>query len=224
MLSREPWIAVPRPEPGEIGPDLLRKAQAYLELRCRRTSGIPRPLVEAWDDFYDSCGAVIDRAISVHHLSESDRNDCVQEVWGEIITKLGQFRYDPARGQLRTWISTLVRNKAVDLIRRRARRPQEALSDAVRTSLVDRDNDPVALYERRRLQALMGEALEELARDVPDLSYRVLHLRWFEGRTVREIADALGLTPEQVRFRYHRVKRKLFRLMEMSKFRFAIVG
>jgi RNA polymerase sigma-70 factor (ECF subfamily) len=167
---------------------------------------------------------MIDRAVGVHHLSEADRNDCVRDVWGEIIAKLGHFQYDPSRGLLRTWIWTLVRNKEGDLVRRRARHRQGALSDAVQASLVGRHIDPALVFEQRSTQDLVSEALDELARNTPNRSYRVLHLLWFEGRTVPEIADTLGLTPSQVRFRHHRVKRKLFHLMEKAKARTTLGG
>jgi RNA polymerase sigma-70 factor (ECF subfamily) len=179
-------------------------------------------LTDAWNQFYDFCNPMIARAVGVHRLSEADRNDCVQEVWGEIIARLVHFQYDPARGRLRTWISTLMRNKVVDLIRRRARQRQGALSDAVQASLVGLNTDPAVVLEQRTTQDLVWEALDELARSVSNRSYRVLHLRWFEGRTVPEIADTLGLTPNQVRFRHHRVKRKLFHLMEKSRARITL--
>ena len=41
------------------------------------------------------------------------------------------------------------------------------------------------------------------------LSYRVFHTRLIEGRDVAEVAQKLCLTREQVRYRQHRVLRKL---------------
>jgi hypothetical protein len=56
--------------------------------------------------------------------------------------------------------------------------------------------------------------LAELRSQVSECSYRVLYLRWIEGRTASETAAALGLIPEQVWFREYRMKnhfRRLFR-------------
>ena len=44
-------------------------------------------------------------------------------------------------------------------------------------------------------------------------AYRVLHLRYWEGMSAPEVADALGLTPQQVWVREHRMKRKLEQLL-----------
>ena len=61
----------------------------------------------------------------------------------------------------------------------------------------------------------MRNALAELAPQVSATSFRVLYLRSIEERTVPEVASELGLTSKQVRFRHHRMKLKLRRLIEV---------
>ena len=65
-------------------------------------------------------------------------------------------------------------------------------------------------------QARVRRALTRFADQVPESSFRILYLRWIEGRDVAEIAAALGLTTEQVRLRAHRMKRRFRDLFERS--------
>jgi hypothetical protein len=44
----------------------------------------------------------------------------------------------------------------------------------------------------------------------------VLYQRFIDGRTSAQVADAMGITPEQVRFRVHRMKQKFRELFERS--------
>lgn len=196
----------------DIDPTLLRDTQAYLA--CCGQGGQPPPrLAEAWERFYLVFAPLIRAHILVHRLSEADCNDCIQEVWKEVVGKLCHFRYDPGRARLCDWLWVVCRNKAVDVIRRRARHPADGL-DEVGQGLVDPETDPAAESERRETRALVRRAVRALARRVSARSFRVLYLRWFEGRSVPEIAATLGLTPKQVRSRHYWMKRELRRLLE----------
>lgn len=224
-LGRRPGRSSPRTPPFDprrsdlpsLDAEIVSAAQAYLEMRRLRTAPIPEAYRRAWEHFYGVCGPLIERAVGAYRLPEQDRRDCAQEVWKEIVAELGRFVYDPQRGQLLTWVSTLARNKAVDAVRRRAKHPELPLGDTAQASLVARDGDPEGSYRHSCARAWVREALDELARKVSPRSFRVLKLRWFEGRTTREIAEALGLTPDQVRFRHHRLLRKLLRMGQMAR-------
>ena len=67
-----------------------------------------------------------------------------------------------------------------------------------------RDADPVSVYERKEEQAFVHRALAAVSQVVSDCSYRVLLLRSIDELDVSEVAAALGLTPEQVRYRHCR--------------------
>lgn len=216
MMTQLAQNAAVSTDGGDIEPDLLADTQSYLEARCWGMPPIPR-LVEAWERFYRSYDPLIRRCVAGYPMTEEDRFDCVQEAWTEVIARLGRFRYDPRRGRLRTWLHALARNKAVDVIRRRHRHPVERLSGEAEGSLPGRDPDPAEDYVRRCERDMVRGAICQLSKKIHQCSYRVVYLRWIEGRTVPEIAVALGLTPQQVHFRHHRAMRKFRRLMETSR-------
>jgi RNA polymerase sigma-70 factor (ECF subfamily) len=106
----------------DISHKQLEDVQAYLE--SRRLGMIPHPrLREAWEHFYGCHKPLICTFVAAFHLSEADRNDCIQEVWKEVVVKLVEFRCDAERGRFRTWLLVLARHKAAHVVRRRVRHP-----------------------------------------------------------------------------------------------------
>jgi RNA polymerase sigma-70 factor (ECF subfamily) len=190
-----------------LTPQLLQAVRAYLE--CRRRRQPPRPeWVGAWEQFYRACAPLLHRFARDCRVPPADLNDCLQDVWADLVTALRHFHYNPRRGQFQSWLYTVVRNRARGLLRSRARHPMVSLSPEIGAALAGREASPAEEYERRCRQEAVRRALAALRRVLSACNYRLLHLSWVEGRTVREVAAALGLTPEQVRYRRHRLKQK----------------
>ena len=206
---REPAIS------GTFEAPLLQATQAYLAQHAEGETPT-LDLVAAWERFYQLHDPLIRRCIGMHHVTEPDLSDCVQEVWKDIVAGLGHFVCDPARASVRTWIITLAHHKAVDVVRRRARHPHQSLSPELASSLPDHDGDPALCHERLRTVGYVHRMLDALAGQVSDRSYQVLVLRSIEERPVPDVAARLGITSEQVRFRHCRAKRELRRLVEAT--------
>lgn len=83
----------------DIDPRLLHDAQAYLE--CPVRSGqMAASLRKAWQCFYQTYDPLIRRFARSCGLSADEIDDCAQEVWATLLTKLHDFRYQAAsRGQ-----------------------------------------------------------------------------------------------------------------------------
>ena len=211
-----PCSCAAAPSTESVAPEflLLQDTQAYFALRAQGLTPAAQ-FTTAWDRFYRLFDPVICRCVRLAHLSGPDYGDCIQEVWLAIIAHLGHFRYDPRHTYLRSWIATLARNKVRDFIRDRSRHPRKDLSDRILVDLPSHEFDPAVECERHGTQAVVRNAVAELAPQVSVTSFRVLYLRSIKECTVREVASELGLTPEQVRFRHHRMKQKLRPLVEV---------
>jgi RNA polymerase sigma factor (sigma-70 family) len=167
----------------------------------------------AWEQFYHRCNATIRRFAATFRSRGVDVDDCTQEVWADLIHSLPDFTLDSARGRFDSWLYTIVRSKATDMIRRQNRRATTDLSPAVMARVATSDDDPSQILDRQSDRESVQRALATLQRVASESSYRVLHLRYIDGWSVREIADALGFSREQVWVREHRMKRKLRELM-----------
>ena len=99
-------------------------------------------------------------------------------------------RYDRARGSVRTWLLGVVRNRAIDALRREATRAPTVELDLERLP----DRGPTA--ELTDSEALRQEAAREVRgalRMLPADQLKVIELAYFAGLSHSEIAEALGM-------------------------------
>jgi RNA polymerase sigma-70 factor (ECF subfamily) len=94
--------------------------------------------------------------------------------------------FDPARGSSRTWILTLVRNRAIDVVRARRRRPVQPLDD----TLDPPDSSDVSLQAALNVDAArVAEAMVRL----PPEQRQTIELAYLTGFSHAEIAAQVGV-------------------------------
>jgi hypothetical protein len=75
------------PEVDDFDLALLQHTQAYLECRSRRL--IPSvELLAAWERFYRVYDPLIRRFATAFHVPKDSQDDCIQQVWTELVKKL----------------------------------------------------------------------------------------------------------------------------------------
>jgi len=126
------------------------------------------------------------RRVAASVAGPDGAEDVLQDAFLAVWFRAGQF--DPARGNVRGWLKGLVRNRAIDAVRRsdaeRRRRDR-----AGRESDREPDRDPVGeLVEGMQRAAALRAAIEGLPRD----QYRVLDLAYYLGLSHTSIAQILG--------------------------------
>jgi RNA polymerase sigma factor (sigma-70 family) len=202
-----------RPAPIPLNQDehgLLTDAQAYLQQRL--TTAAPDSLLcLRWEQFYRTYDEILRHFSASLHLGKDDREEVVQMVWCQIVTSLAKFEWNPNRGGLRSYLYVMLRNKATDIIRERHEGCVHSLSylPQEETDLINPDPSPLSALEKQFQLSLVETVLAELKSEVPELSYRVFHLRAVEGQSVEEVVAALGLETQSVWQRYHRVLQKV---------------
>lgn len=109
--------------------------------------------------------------------------EATQDVFVALWRRAGS--YDPSRAKLSTWLLTVTRNRAIELVRQRQRRP-EAHADI---ELEGQAPDPAALVVDADVAQRLAEAMAEL----PDEQLEVLRLAYFAGLSQSEIASVIGI-------------------------------
>jgi RNA polymerase sigma-70 factor (ECF subfamily) len=116
--------------------------------------------------------------------NQQEAEDLTQEVF----LMLCSAAYDSARGSIGAFLTTLVRSRAIDRLRRRSRsvrllRDQWASAPAPELPATPLDRVSTAQCSARVRQALAG---------LPENERRVVELAYYRGLTQTEIADELG--------------------------------
>jgi RNA polymerase sigma-70 factor (ECF subfamily) len=139
-------------------------------------------------------------------VGEADAEDVASEAWLQIARDLGRFSGDADR--FRGWAARIARNRALDHIRMRGRRPAIG-------------GDETELTGRPAESDTAGEAIEALATDrtlalisrLPQDQAEAVVLRVVVGLDAKTAADTLGKRPGAVRTAAHRGLKRLAELL-----------
>jgi RNA polymerase sigma-70 factor (ECF subfamily) len=143
---------------------------------------------DAFEAFYDRHGGA---AYSLAHRIVGDpglAEDVTQEAFLSIWRS--KARFDPARGSVRAWALGIVRNRAIDALRRSARpAPKLDLDDEAVLDSRPGDERTEAEAIRRETAGRLRQALGILPRE----QSQVIELAYFGGFSHSEIAEMVGV-------------------------------
>jgi len=156
-------------------------------------AGDPR----AFRRLYDATG---NRLLGIL-IAQVGRRDLAEEILQESFIKIWQKarRYDPARGPAMPWLIALVRNQAIDQLRRR--RPEEAGEefDAALETWTDEAADPQRDAEHWQGMDRLLEPLAALAPQVRTSVLLTCYAGYTHAETARLMRAPLGTLKSWVR-------------------------
>ncbi len=137
---------------------------------------------------------------------EQDAEDVLQNTFLQALTHIATFE---GRSSLSTWLYRIAANEALMLLRRK--RPEVNIDD---NDADDDENDvsPAqfvdwgALPEEELLSSEGKKALDQAIQDLPETLRMVFILRDVQDLSIRDTADALGLTETNVKTRLLRAR------------------
>jgi len=138
--------------------------------------------------------------------NEQDAEDVTQETFLSALEHLAGFREEASFG---TWLSRIATHAALKVLRKRKGLPTESLEEQGELPhpqyIADWRESPEQLAQRHETARLIDDALAAL-----DEGHRVVFLlRDVEGMSVKETADALGLSEANVKVRLLRARLQL---------------
>lgn len=140
----------------------------------------------ALSELYQRYGGLVyslaTRVIGSRALAEEVTQDTFLKVWNQART------WDPDRGKLSSWLLTITRYTAIDLLRKEQRRPTDAsvsLDDIMHVLGAKGLMDDPQWHDGRLLRSLMTR--------LPSEQIQVIELAFFQGMSHSEMAEHLHL-------------------------------
>src|SRR6478672_13648173 len=87
-----------------------------------------------WQEFFDTYWKLIFSAARKSGLTEVEAQEVVQETIITVAKKVGQLRYDPARGSFKGWLLHITRWRIADQFRKRQPGERVRFSDNTRVT------------------------------------------------------------------------------------------
>ena len=154
--------------------------------------------VEAFVEIHRRYGGLARHVCNRFLPNQADVDEAFQETMIRVFQGLYRFN---GRYALRPWIARIAKNVSLDILRGRARRPQE--DDApLDEGLADPNVEADLIVER----LVQRDAVLEILSDLPETHRRALVLREIDGRSHREIAKEMEISPAQAKALIHRAK------------------
>jgi RNA polymerase sigma-70 factor (ECF subfamily) len=140
---------------------------------------------------------------------EQTAEDAVQEAFLRAYRSLGRF---DARSQFGTWLHRIAVNAALELVRKqqRHRSPRSHHQEEEQQPLPSPDPGP----DRIALGLEVERAVRSALGDLSPMERTAFVLRHFEGRSIAEICDQLGLGASAGKQAVFRAVKKLRRVLE----------
>jgi RNA polymerase sigma-70 factor (ECF subfamily) len=133
-----------------------------------------------------------------HSGNLEDADDLLQEAWVRVARSAKTF--DPTR-RFRSWLYGIATNLARDLFRRRTAKQAALRKLAITPPRAAGSDRADAFVERRELRERIAE--------LPEAMREVVLLRYYEGMSEAEMADALEVPSGTVKSRLNAALRKL---------------
>ena len=137
--------------------------------------------------------------ILINAATAEDIEECVADVF--IYLWQNHEKYNEQRGGLKTWLSAIVKSKAIDKYRQLAKKNEVFLSDEIINEEIDIIDDIMTAETKRELIAAVN-ALEEPDREI-------ILRRYYYQQKPKEIGFIMDIPVKQVKNKLYRSKLKL---------------
>ena len=194
--TRMGWVAALRTQRAapEISSDemLIRRIAEGDQLAMRTLFGRHRVALYRW----------LLRLVGDEALAEDLLSDVFLDVWR-------QAAAFEARSSVSTWLLAIARHKALSA---RRRRTDAELDEKVASKVADPADDLEVVLQKKTRAELLRHALARLSPEHGE----VIDLVYFHGKSVKEVAEIVGIAEATVKTRMFYARKKLAELVETT--------
>jgi RNA polymerase sigma-70 factor (ECF subfamily) len=167
---------------------------------------------EAWSEFHRRYGELIRGFALRRGLQAADCDDIAQEVLLILAKSMGGFKYDPAKGKFRSYLKTLVLRAVYGKIRQK--RGERSLGDMdVEQKGSASESETEEIWEEEWRQYHVRQAMQRLEAEFNESDRMAFSQYAMRGMAAAEVAEALGLSLDQVYQAKSRILKRLSSLI-----------
>ncbi|MEW6707097.1 MAG: sigma-70 family RNA polymerase sigma factor [Pseudomonadota bacterium] len=196
-LPRTPRILVRPPSPDAATADRAERDRCLAAWVAEAAAGS----AAAFERFYDATVGHA-QALARRMLAPADLEDVLAEAYFQAWREAARF--DPLRGSAVTWLLTIVRSRALDLLRRRRAEGPADGPEALAEHAADAPGPPDLLHAMER-----GCALHAALAALSAQERWLLGLAYFRELSHAQISQATGMPLGSVKSALHRAQGKL---------------
>ena len=164
----------------------------------RRSSLFGKIRLLTTEELMEQYAALVWKTAAAHLENPEDVKECVNDTFLELY--LHPDHYDPEKGSYAAFLCTIARRRAVSLYRKNA--VPEPMASAADPAVLA---DPVDMEEEIADRLDLEAALKSLKPE----EFDIIRMKYYDGMTIKEIADSLNLSYETVKKRHQRSLTKL---------------
>lgn len=165
----------------------------------------------SWQEFYDTYKPLILLCGKDCFLSNTENDELVQQVMTEAFKKdiAGKFtkepdpdntffKYDPAKGRFRHYFRGLIRNQAMEILKKRNKNPSLDDEESHLAAVLPDESSWETLWEKEWQKHILSMAMQELKGRVDANTFVAFEMYAIQNRTVKEVQDLLDMTASSV--------------------------
>ena len=137
---------------------------------------------------------------------ETLAEDLLSEVFLDVWRQAASFE---GRASVSTWLLAIARYKALSA---RRRRTDAELDDELASSLADPADDPELVLQKKNRAEVLRQSLARLSPEHGE----VIDLVYYHGKSVKEVAEIVGISEATVKTRMFYARKKLAELVETA--------
>jgi RNA polymerase sigma-70 factor (ECF subfamily) len=167
----------------------------------------------AWEGLVNLYAPLVFHWCRSRGLQDQDCADVLQEVFRAVVARVGDFRKERPGDTFRGWLRRITQNKLHDHFRRRIRETPGVGGSSAREHLAQlpgpepAEDDLVSDGEGESV--LFARALDLIRAEFADQTWAAFWRTAVEGRSAKDVAADLAMTPGAVRVAKCRVLRRL---------------
>lgn len=172
---------------------------------------------DAWRQVVHLYGPLVEKWCHRFNLNAEDTADVFQDTFSTVSRHIVDFSPRRSAASFRSWLKTIVRTRAIDHLRKKARHVDASGGTAAQMMFAETP-DPLAEENEDEDQAddalIVHRAMELIKGEFDPRNWAAFEQVALKGRSATEVADEIGVSAQTIRQANYRIRRRLRLILE----------